>query len=230
MDAFAEGELSVRVVLDRGNAVRGQHRHELALARIGHDAAERVVHVGRHDERRDFRSAERFRERLDTQAGFRIDRNLERAKPEHLHRLQGAEVRRCLDRHRVAGTRERAQTSDSASAQPQVTMTSSGVIASPESRARFAISRRSASAPDGVTSARAPPGCCRVTLRNARASAPVGSSSSAGSAVPSGTSAELATISRTRMIRSPVVIAPGSGSATAGSCFVSAGRACGGRT
>ena len=88
----------------------------------------------------------------------------------------------------------------------------------------------SATDPDGVTSALAPPGCGRVTPRSARARAPSGRSSSAGSAVPNGTSAGLATISSTRMIRSPVVIAPGSGSADVGSSLVTVARFCGART
>ena len=52
---------------------------------------------------------ERFLERVEIEAGARVDRNLDGLQVQSLHGLQGRMKRRSLDRDDIAGARQRLQ-------------------------------------------------------------------------------------------------------------------------
>lgn len=105
----AEMQLAVDVVFDQRHVACREQVDQRTLALVGQRRAGRVVER-RHEPAGPHRMrVERFLERVEIEAGARVDRNLHGLQVQALHGLQDRMKRRSLDRDDIAGARQRLQ-------------------------------------------------------------------------------------------------------------------------
>src|SRR5439155_24143654 len=100
---LAEINVAINVVLDQRDPVLREQFQDGLLPLVGHGAPQWVVEARREETRLDRRGPERSSQGREIDAATCVDRQYQRSQIEGFEHLQEAEVRRGLDRDRIAG-------------------------------------------------------------------------------------------------------------------------------
>ena len=128
---FAEIQFAINIIFNQRDIMLSNDVHQRFFPFIGHQAAERIAEIGNEHTCLHREFIDHFAKTIEIRPRNGVGQNFHNFQPDALNGLVQAEISRLFHRYRIAVFGNRAQAMTSASMQPEVMITSSGLICRP---------------------------------------------------------------------------------------------------